>query len=88
LLRKRAREFIKVIDKTPELIESIIQSLKEEKIQDSLINLMPTAAVYTLILWALDGKNQGDGYGFPFDRPYLVFYQRLKTIYSVIKIVC
>ncbi len=33
-----------------------------------------------LILWALDGKHHGDGFGFPFDQPHLIFYQRVKTV--------
>jgi hypothetical protein len=39
--------------------------------------LMPLAAAYSLALWALQGKHCGDGYGFPFDRPLLVFAERL-----------
>ena len=42
----------------------------------------PEFAAYTLIQWALDGKQQGNGYGFPFDRPYLVFYRRLQMLYA------
>jgi hypothetical protein len=38
---------------------------------------MPLAAAYSLALWALQGKHCGDGYGFPFDRPLLVFAERL-----------
>ena len=34
-----------------------------------------------MILWALDGKNQGHGYGFPFDRPHLSFAKRLEELY-------
>lgn len=85
LLRKRARAFKKIIENNPELIDSIVESLNEKKIDYSLIHQMPVVAAYILILWALDGKNQGEGYGFPFDRPYLIFYQRLKTIYSILK---
>ena len=38
---------------------------------------IPLAATYSLALWALQGKHCGDGYGFPFDRPLLVFAERL-----------
>ncbi len=37
----------------------------------------PVFGAYTLIQWAMKGKNEGDGYGFPFDRPHLAFAQRL-----------
>ena len=30
-----------------------------------------------MTLWMLQGKHSGDGYGFPFDRPLLVFSERL-----------
>ena len=39
--------------------------------------LMPLASAYSLALWALQGKHCGDGYGFPFDRPLLVFAERV-----------
>lgn len=35
------------------------------------------ASTYSLVLWALQGKHCGDGYGFPFDRPLLGFAERL-----------
>lgn len=39
------------------------------------------AVTYSLILWALNGKNAGDGYGYPFDRPLLTFVDRLADIH-------
>ena len=41
------------------------------------IRIIPLVATYSLALWALQGKHCGDGYGFPFDRPLLVFAERL-----------
>ena len=38
--------------------------------------------MYGLILWILDGKNPGGEYGLPFDRPHLVFTQRLCSAYA------
>lgn len=40
-------------------------------------DINPTTATYLLALWALQGKQEGDGYGFPFDRPTLVFAERI-----------
>ncbi len=34
---------------------------------------------------ALDGKKQGNGYGFPFDKPHFKFYQRLCTVYATVQ---
>ena len=39
--------------------------------------LLPLLSAYGLALWTLQGKQSGDGYGFPFDRPLLSFAERL-----------
>lgn len=38
------------------------------------------AFVRALAQWTLDYPQEGDGMGFPFDRPYLDFYRRCRTI--------
>ena len=83
-LRKRGREFEKLIEEKPVLVDSLVQSLKEKKMNKGMLNLMPAGAAYTVVQWALDGKKQGNGYGFPFDRPYLTFYERLKVAHSML----
>lgn len=44
-------------------------------------------ACFIMILWCLDAKNSGNGYGFPFDRPHLVLYQRLIVIYEKLTVI-
>lgn len=34
-------------------------------------------SIYSLALWCLQGKKEGNGYGFPFDRPILAFVRRI-----------
>jgi hypothetical protein len=53
----------------------------------SFETITPAPVAYALIHWILDGKNDGDGYGFPFDRPYLTFFQRLCAVYEVLDII-
>lgn len=84
MLRKRASGFKKIIDANPDLVESVVASLNGKKIKASTLNSMPVVTAYILVLWALDGKNQGQGFGFPFDRPYLTCYQRLQEMYSAL----
>jgi len=82
-LRKRVREYKRMIDEHPAVVESLASNLKVKNSQRPLLLLyMPLVAAYTLVLWALEGKKQGQGYGFPFDRVYLSFYQRLKILHS------
>ena len=45
---------------------------------------MPAISSYVMIHWALDTTNQLEGYGFPFDCPHLVFYQRLRILYDLV----
>lgn len=67
------------------------RSLNDQEISKPIVELEPTPMaitsfmLYTLIAWAIEGKKQGKGYGFPFDRPHLCFYERLKAIYSFLK---
>ncbi len=42
--------------------------------------------LYTLIEWALAGKNVGDGYGFPFDQAYLSFLNRLYELRRTLRL--
>ena len=81
-LRAQARKLKKVIDDHPQLIDDFRSSLENEIASESSIEFIPTISAYALILWILDGKNQGNGYGFPFDRPHLVFAQRLCSAYA------
>jgi len=60
-------------DSTPELMaRSLISGELPEKTDQ-----LPLVLEYALVLWMLNGKNSGDGYGFPFDRPLLVFAERI-----------
>jgi uncharacterized protein YbaR (Trm112 family) len=81
-LRAQARKLKQVIDDHPQLIEDFRSSVANETVSESSMELIPTISAYGLILWILDGKNQGGGYGFPFDRPHLVFTQRLCSAYA------
>ena len=44
------------------------------------MSLLPLVSTYSLALWCLQGKKNGDGYGFPFDRPLLDFSQNVLTV--------
>jgi hypothetical protein len=56
--------------------ELMAQSLFSGKFPQNT-DLLPLVCAYSMTLWMLQGKHSGDGYGFPFDRPLLVFAERL-----------
>ena len=60
-------------DSDPELLAKAFLSGELPENTD----LLPLASAYSMTLWMLRGKHSGDGYGFPFDRPLLVFAERL-----------
>jgi hypothetical protein len=85
-LRKRVREYKRRIDENPALVESLAGGMKENNpSRCTSLKSIPLVISYTLVLWALEGKKQAQGYGFPFDRAYLAFYQRLKTLHATLR---
>ncbi len=82
LLRQRAKTLEKVINCDISMVDELKASIEKGKIEGSFLSEMPALTTYTLIHWALDTSSQLDGYGFPFDRPHLIFYQNLKAVYS------
>lgn len=83
-LRRRAREFKRVIDTNPSLADAFQVSLKMKRLQGPCVGQIPLVTAYSLVLWALEGRKKGQGYGFPFDQPHLTFYERLKVIYATL----
>jgi hypothetical protein len=80
-LRTHARKLKQLIDDQPQLIDDFHRRVEHQSASDSSVERIPTISAYGLILWTLDGKNQGHGYGFPFDRPHFVFAKRLRSVY-------
>jgi hypothetical protein len=81
-LRKHARRLGQFIEKHPQLIDDFRSRVEHRPAPEATLEWVPAISAYGLVLWALDGKNQGDGYGFPFDRPHVVFAQRLLLVYQ------
>ncbi len=84
-LHYRAKTLKKTIDEDPELIASLRTGLEHGKLARASLGQLPALNAYSLIQWALEGKNQGNGYGFPFDRPHLDFAKRLLILAENIK---
>ena len=85
ILRKRVRTLSNTITAVPsELMESFLRLIETEDIMtERITESLPQMVIHTLLMWVLDGKHQGQGRGFPFDQPYLIFYQRLVTAYTL-----
>jgi hypothetical protein len=81
-LRKIVRDLEEQIDIHPELAKGLDCYLKTE---GKTGNVSPKVRVYILSNWILDSDSELDGYGFPFDRSHLIFYNRLRTAKSIVE---
>ena len=85
-LRKRVRTLGSTITTdAPELMVSFLRLIETKDIMTACNpESLPQMIIHILLMWVLDGKHQGQGRGFPFDQPYLIFYQRLVTAYTLL----
>jgi len=81
-LQRYVKELMKIIAGTPDLLARFSAGVENKQMPDSSLEFIPAVTTCSLILWAFEGKKQGRGYGFPFDRPYVSFVQRLRSVYE------
>ncbi|MCP4343079.1 MAG: transposase [Desulfobulbaceae bacterium] len=81
-LRRRAKQLKPVTDQNLELIDLLETGIKDGLPPMTLLDRLTDLNAYTLIMWALEGKSAGDGYGFPFDRPHLSFAKRIRQLHD------
>jgi len=79
-LLRQARRLKSAIDQQPGWVESFCQSVQADCLPSQQLESFPLLCAYSLIQWALEGKTQGEGYGFPFDRPHVQFAKRLRVL--------
>jgi len=85
LLRQKAKALEKIIGEDLKGVEDLKASLNKGRIEASSLQQIPAVATQAMIHWIFDVSSQLQGYGFPFDRPHLIFCQRLKVVHSVLK---
>jgi len=79
-LHYRAKALKGEMEANPTMIEALQEAMASGTLAPEAFQSAPVVAAYALIQWALKGKTEGDGYGFPFDRPHLCFAQRLRHL--------
>ena len=80
LLKQKARYFGKKISRYSGVIPDLKKSLGNNELNTASVEHIPAASTYTLVHWAFESSSESKGYGFPFDRPHLEFYRRLRKI--------
>jgi len=81
----RAKQLKAVIDQNPEMIQALESTIQDETLPSEVRKFIPVVSAYTLIQWALQGKSEGHGYGFPFDHPLLTFSKRIRIFHTVLE---
>ena len=79
-LQYHARRLKAALEQQPALVKSFCQNVRADSLPAEDIDRFPLLSGYSLIQWALEGKTQGEGYGFPFDRPQVQFAKRLLVL--------
>jgi hypothetical protein len=84
VLRQKAKALEKIINDDPKAVRQLFSSLDNGQMDPSFLQSMPAMAAYAMIHWTFDTSDQLDGYGFPFDCPHWIFYQRLKAVHGFV----
>jgi len=79
-LHRRSKQLQRELDTNPAMIAALDRGLENAALPPEAFAFAPVVGAYALIQWALKGRTEGDGYGFPFDRPHLAFAQRLQRL--------
>ena len=83
-LRARLRTWQKQIDAEPQLRQTLAQ-LPVSGWPTEPLSQAPLLAAYLLAHWILAGLQEGQGYGFPFDRPLLALARRAQEGYALLQ---
>ncbi len=84
-LKKLSKQLKRIIDNDPVLSDSLELYLNHQTIQCTQDDFDPRLTAYIFISWVLEYNSVSNGLGFPFDRPHLEFYLRLKEAYPILK---
>ncbi len=85
MLRKKLKVLTTEINADEKLASCRDSYLKQQLKGAVSENLPATVTAYLWIHWILEWKTELNGYGFPFDRDYYVFYRRLEVVKKAIE---
>jgi hypothetical protein len=88
LLIRSLKEFAVCPESGKHRVNSVLGLRSKEKLR---LHCKPEAAkgvVHALASWILAFPQDGEGYGFPFDLPYLNFYERILNVHQMLREAC
>ncbi len=83
LLRKKLKSLEKIIGDDPQAVFTLAIGIDSGRIEPAAMGKIPAMAAYAMVHWTFD-TSELEGYGFPFDCPHLIFYQRLEVLRAIV----
>ncbi|MFQ5439805.1 MAG: hypothetical protein ACE5DK_13360, partial [Paracoccaceae bacterium] len=84
-LKRTLKQLKATIEGDKPLTDNLESYLTHAPVDRGKLRLDPTVAAYLLVAWIIEYDSASHGLGFPFDRPHLEFYLRIKTAHPAWK---
>jgi len=84
LLARSLKAFAISEDNSDPIVISILGLRSQKKLREHCTPEVVKGAVHALASWILAASQDGEGYGFPFDMPYLNLYQRIVNVHKAL----
>jgi len=85
VIRKfRLRPFAVARSGEDHVVSTILGSRSTQDLEQMVSPQTALGALHALISWILAFRSAGEGYGFPFDLPYLTLYQRIVAVHRLL----
>ena len=84
-LKEIANKCRATIDADPKLAKYLEYGEKTYQHHSSFLQLPEIVKTYFMVMWIRSYKQELNGYGFPFDRANLVYFQRMNKIFKTFK---
>ena len=70
-----------------DIAEQLVHKIAKNEINSLSSKVLLQGILYGYLLSLKSHENLGDGYGFPFDRPKLLYFNRMKDIFNEITVI-
>ena len=84
-LCRSLKQFAASPDSGEPVLGSVLGATSTKKLREVSTPTAVKGTVHALATWILAFSHSGDGYGFPFDVPYLTLYDRILEVHQVLR---
>ena len=84
-LCRSLRQFAVQEECTEHVVSSVLACRSVSQLQQQVTPETAYGTIHALVSWILAFSCAGEGYGFPFDLPYLTLYERIMEVHTVLE---